>query len=132
MTLKSLRIVDGGDDIILTLLTELENGGYLDVKKHEANKCNANWLGLKERANLYEVWLKNHVGDEKGRLSDYVTKANEINKYIISRLDKNGYRTEGTENNASNILNLLSQKKADNRPIEREIIKSKAKRREVK
>ena len=123
---KKLVIVGAGDDIIDTLLTELENGGYLDVEKHEASKCNANWLGLKERANLYETWLKNHVGEENGRLSGYVTKASEINKYITSRLDKNGYRTVGTENSASNILKFLSQKKVDNRPNKREIIKSNA------
>lgn len=127
---KKLVVVGAKNDIIYSLLTELENGGYLNAQKHEAEHCNANWLGIRERADLYQVWLKDAVGQKDGLLSRYVSKAQKINKYMIDHLAKdkegNDYRISGTENNASRILKLLDTDKGNNRPTYKELIKNSA------
>lgn len=108
---KKLVVIGANDDTIELLLDELDNGGYLNGKEeHHAEHCKANWLGLKERADLYETRLKGGLGHEKGLLGSYVTKANEINKYMLEHLDSEGHRIAGTENNSSKIYNLLSGK----------------------
>ena len=126
---KNLVVVGAENDIIDALLTELENGGYLDVNKHQATRCQADWLGIRERANLYQTRVENGVGQENGLLSSYVSKASKVNKYMVEHLAKDekgkDYRIKGTENNASKILRLLAEKE-NNRPTETELIKNSA------
>ena len=103
---KRLVIAGASDDIIDTLIKGLKNGGYLN-EKHEATHCNIYWLGLKERADLYKVWLKNNVGKENGSLYARVKQAQQVNNYVLSNLDKDGKRLPETLSKSSDILSHL-------------------------
>lgn len=103
---KRLVIAGASDDIIDTLIKGLKNGGYLN-EKHEATHCNIYWLGLKERADLYKVWLKNNVGKENGSLYARVKQAQQVNNYVLSNLDNKGNRLPDTLSKSSDILSHL-------------------------
>lgn len=109
---KRLVVVGASRDIIDTLLKGLSEGGYLNGR-HEATKCNSNWLDTRTRSDIYKVWLENNNSEETRGVRSTIKQAYQINKYIIdnSHLDEQGnlVRNEGILSNASDILNELSK-----------------------
>jgi len=82
----------------------------LNEEKHQATKCNTYWLYPNDRRSLCESRLKIEESKQTRGLGNLLTKASKINGYISNHLDRNGYRIDGTENNASKILKLLNKK----------------------
>ena len=80
----------------------------------EKAKCEIEWLGLQERAVLYESWLKVHRGTQNRGARNLVKQAKQINQYILdnSHIDENGYvvRNDGILSRSDEILKHLRTK----------------------
>ena len=103
---------------IINFVAKLKEGGFVDetrrIKQKDTTFTNGSRIS---RKNFYDNWLKDRTHRSKEALSSLVTRAKEVNDYILNQVDSSGEVPEGVTRNSNEISKILNESKVQNSNI---------------